>query len=188
MSNSTLSVERERTLIKMKTSIRDNDLIVHNELGEDQLYHMSHLLWKVPSEHKIDDRRLSAELQIIHVQYTTSRQVVISLLFDTIDALQLDPKKVKTCFVDSFEFQKFRSLATGTAGPEIDVPLTQFINFLPFDKYIYYYGSETQPDCNEDVTWIINTSPSVITNDQIAQLKALLDPTTVKSGGNFREI
>jgi len=35
MSNSTLSVERERTLIKMKTSIKDNDLIVHNELGED---------------------------------------------------------------------------------------------------------------------------------------------------------
>ena len=40
----------------------DNDITVFNERSEDQTYHLSHMLWKVPSEHTIDDRQLSAEL------------------------------------------------------------------------------------------------------------------------------
>ena len=51
----------------------DNDIRVYNQFNEMQTYHLSHMLWKVPSEHTIDNRQLSAELQIYHVQYATNR-------------------------------------------------------------------------------------------------------------------
>ena len=38
----------------------------------------------------------------------------------------------------------------------IDVPLKEFIDYLPDDKMLYYYGSQTEPDCRETITWIVN--------------------------------
>lgn len=34
----------------------DNDIRVYNQFNEMQTYHLSHMLWKVPSEHTIDNR------------------------------------------------------------------------------------------------------------------------------------
>ena len=91
----------------------DNDITVFNERSEDQTYHLSHMLWKVPSEHTIDDRQLSAELQIFHVQYATDRQVAISILFDNELSLVSDTKSLKTCFFQSFELANLANLGVG---------------------------------------------------------------------------
>lgn len=53
---------------------------------------------------------------------------------------------------------------------------------------IFYYGSETVPDCGETVTWIVNTRPHVITQTQVDDLKALLSTKVVTDGGNYRNI
>lgn len=119
------------------------------------------MIWKVPSEHTINNRQVSAELQIYHVQYATNRQVALSILFDKELALKGDAKSLKTCFFEAFDFGKIDE--NSSTDNIIDVPLKEFIDFLPQDKFAYYYGSETQPDCHEPVTWIVNLEPSVIT-------------------------
>lgn len=141
-----------------------------NERGEDMIYHLSHMLWKVPSEHTIANRQYAAELQVYHVQFATNRKVALSLLFDTeLTILQEDPRRLKTCFVDAFDFSEMGSVLGGQTQAEdldlLNIPLREFINFVPQDKMIYYKGSETQPPCSETVTWIVNTTPHVITKE-----------------------
>ena len=84
------------------------------------------MVWKVPSEHTINDRQLSAELQIYHIQYATNRIVALSILFDKELALKGDAKKLKTCFFEAFDFDKVASTSN-----IIDVPLKEFIDFMP---------------------------------------------------------
>ena len=68
LSNATVAIEGDGTTIKVNyPNLEDNDIRVWNELKEDQTYHLSHMIWKVPSEHTIDNRPLSAELQIYHI-------------------------------------------------------------------------------------------------------------------------
>ena len=67
------------------------------------------------------------------------------------------------------------------------MPLKEFINFLPQDKYVYYYGSETKPGCQESVTWIINMQPYVITESQVEELRNML-ATDTQATGNARNI
>lgn len=66
----------------------------------------------------------------------------------------------------------------------IEVPIKEFIEYMPMDNFAYYYGSETTPDCHESVTWIVNLEPTVITEKQVEQLKALMNSETAKHGNN----
>ena len=104
------------------------------------------MLWKVPAEHTVASKPFDAELQIYHVQLATNRKVALSLLFDLelfqqADAAGTDVRRLKTCFVDSFEFEHVDH--TAEHQNLLDVPLREFINFVPQDKMIYYTGSET---------------------------------------------
>jgi len=142
--------------------------------------------WKVPAEHTVDNAILAAELQIFHVQYATNRQVALSILFD--ESLSWKESKLKTCFFESFDFSSAsQSILQGKTLDLIDIPLKEFLNYLPQDKYIYYDGSETLPECSPSVTWIVNMSPFAITSDQVQELKSLLSPE-VQASGNARNI
>lgn len=61
---------------------RSNKLSFWNEQGERFEYFLESYQWKVGSEHTIDNRQYSAELQIIHKQFATQRKVIMSILFD----------------------------------------------------------------------------------------------------------
>ena len=68
INNATMSVDGEGTIIRVDyPNELDNDIRVYNELREEQVYHLSHMLWKSPSEHTLNDRPLAAELQIYHI-------------------------------------------------------------------------------------------------------------------------
>ena len=104
------------------------------------------------------------------MQYATNRRVALSFFFDTeLENAVTDARRLKTCFIDSFEFEDF-NLNMAASPPRdaglLRVPLKEFINFLP-DEYVYYEGSETVPDCEESLSWIINIHPHVITKDQL---------------------
>ena len=136
ISNATVQVEGDGSLVRVyNPNIEDNDIRVYNELNEPQLYHLSHMDWKVPSEHTINDRQLSAELQIHHVQYATNREVVLSILFDK--ELALGSASHKTCFFDAFSFFEIdedmarRAAGETLPGYRIEIPIKEFIDYLP---------------------------------------------------------
>ena len=82
---------------------RNNSLEFWDEVGEHYQYYLESYQWKVGSEHTVDNRQYSAELQIIHKQFATRRKVIMSILFDEEIFLRAtNQAKLKTCFVDSF--------------------------------------------------------------------------------------
>jgi carbonic anhydrase len=92
----------------------------------------------------------------------------LSFLFDKELSFRQPVERLKTCFVDSFDFYEFdasviRGVTRNGEAPSLDIPLKEFINYVNTDNMIYYHGSETVPPCSETVTWIVNLSPHVIT-------------------------
>ena len=53
--NATLVLDKERTVIRVDYPNEEyNDINVTNHRGEDQIYHLDHMLWKIPAEHTIN--------------------------------------------------------------------------------------------------------------------------------------
>lgn len=100
-------------------------------------------------------------------------------------------KRLKTCFVESFDLSTYFGAVLGATvegreAPILDIPIKEFINFIEQDNLIYYYGSETIPPCSETVTWIINLNAHVITAEQVNAIKSLFSDKISKAGGNNR--
>lgn len=108
--------------------------------------------------------------------------VAISFLFDTdleLEALN-SGKEAKTCFVAAFEaLSSVAASQNNLVSPLVEIPLREFIEYVPQDKMVFYHGSETVPDCSETVSWIVNLHPHVITKAQVNELASLLDPAIV---------
>lgn len=84
------------------------------------------------------------------MQLATTNQVVLSFLFDTeLELQQTDPRRLKTCFVDSFEFSYFAA-AMNAKPPrdpgELVIPLKELITYMN-DSWVFYEGSMTIPPC-----------------------------------------
>ena len=95
-------------------------------------------------------------------------------MFDS-ELAVIEGNRAKTCFVDSFDFGLTKTYSeSGEPLPEIDIPLREFIEYVPQHKMVMYHGSHTTPSCDNQVTWIVNTHPHVITPAQIESLKSLL--------------
>jgi hypothetical protein len=43
-------------------AINISSFVVHNERGDTEEFHKDHMLWKIPSEHTLDNRQFAAEL------------------------------------------------------------------------------------------------------------------------------
>ena len=117
------------------TAEKRNSIKVVNERGEDMVYHLSHMLWKVPAEHTVDNKQFAAELQVYHYQLASNRIVALSLLFSLElydEALNngIDIRRLKTCFVEAFDFSAVGSSADDHE-PFLNIPLREFINFVP---------------------------------------------------------
>ena len=55
IKNATLVLDNERSIIRVDyPNEKYNDINVTNHRGEDQIYHLDHMLWHVPSEHTIN--------------------------------------------------------------------------------------------------------------------------------------
>ena len=89
-----------------------------------------------------------------------------------------DTSRLKTCFVNAFDFGKVAPASGSESREEVaqdlTIPLREFINYIPWNETIYYQGSETEPPCSETVTWIVNLQPHVISQEQVSQLTSLL--------------
>ena len=93
IENATLALTdgNGRLSVDMSQYGRTNSFVFWNEYGERYQYYLDSFQWKIKSEHTIDNRQYSAELQIINKQFQTNRKVILSILFD--EELSLIPSK-----------------------------------------------------------------------------------------------
>ena len=158
---------------------RNNSLQFWDQVGEQFQYFLDGYQWKVPSEHTIDNRQYAAELQIIHKQFATRRKVIMTVLFDEEIFLRSNNQaKLKTCFVESFQFTNFKDKTN-----DLEIPMREFLQYIPQDFY-FYEGSITQPPCTQQANWIVFKQPQVITTQQLNLLKSHIKLPK----GNIREI
>ena len=89
-----------------------------------------------------------------------------------------DTSRLKTCFVNAFDFGKVEPATGKTSREEVarnlTIPLFEFMRYIWWNESVYYQGSETEPPCSETVTWIVNLRPHVITENQVNDLRSLL--------------
>lgn len=75
-----------------------------------------------------------------HVQYASNRKVALSILFDTqeyYDMLEMtnDTSRLKTCFVNAFDFGKVQPAAGNESSREevaknLTIPLFEFMRYI----------------------------------------------------------
>ena len=70
----------------------------------------------------------------------------------------------------------------------ISIPLKEFVHFIDHSQVVSYEGTDTTPSCDDQVTWLLNMTPFVITEEQLGELRSLLSEKVKKEGGNFRNI
>jgi carbonic anhydrase len=122
-----LADQRNKLFVDYSNFSKSYALDFWNERGERFKYYLDYVQWKVGSEHTIDNRQFSAELQIIHKQFATNRKVVISILFDEEIFIKASPKeKQKTCFVESFSFTNYTNRKN-----DLEIPLREYLNYIP---------------------------------------------------------
>ena len=149
--NATVSTPLNGTQIQINNPNQlTSDIELVDEIGRTLTYHLQSMSWRIPSEHTLNNRQLAAELQITHVQAATNKQLIMSVLFD----IELEQKFIKlgksakTCFVDSFDFDLYVAAVAGNQSVgTIEVPLKQFMDYIPQTDLILYYGSQTTPTC-----------------------------------------
>lgn len=127
--------------------------------------------WHTPSEHRIEGVQFPVELHLVHKSEDGDFSVVAILYqYGNPDPLvtkikeQLDELAKEEC-----------------AGDEVaQIPLglldTKYLR-RNTRKYYRYAGSLTTPPCTEKVTWNILGKVRSISKDQVAALKAPLNPT-----------
>jgi len=113
-----------------------------------------------PAEHYIGDSRADLEMQLvfkINQEYLpneielTTRRVIVSFLF------QVDVGANNT-FVNS--------LNMNTLGYIPELLIEEFIGNVP-DKFVFYNGSLSYPNCNENVYRFIYITTQYISNEQL---------------------
>lgn len=122
----------------------------------------SHYLYRVtfhaPSEHIIDYLRAPASAQFWLRNADGVPTVMLALLF-------IDDTTVPHPWLNTV----LAAMKTNSKSVDLNPTLDSF----PVDQSYYFYaGSETQPPCNESVTWMIMKYPMGATTAQIAGIRS----------------
>lgn len=128
------------------------------------------------SEHKLDGKKQVAEMQLMfykeefgdYMQANNKPEGLagISVLLEKGDSQES---------LGVLENELQNMLNKGTQVEEVQLQLFKLVPDLlnPKAKFFTYQGSMTIPPCSESVRWIIMKNPVKITEDQLAQLRAL---------------
>lgn len=136
-----------------------------------QTYKLSELHFHYPSEHIWDGERFALELHLVHANPTG--KAVVAVLIRKRDGDQ------PNAALDAL-FGKMLSTKDKTEAQAKDTSLIQLVMvdtakltaILPANKsYVTYPGSLTTPDCDENVTWLVLTTPIEASQAQIDKFK-----------------
>jgi len=135
------------------------------------------------SEHTVRGLKSDMEIQIIHQK--NNEYLLYQDIFD-------DPDKANQRLAISIMIKvsgpinpDIGKLNLSTLGPTSnDFDLNRFI---PIKKPFYYYkGSSTSPDCSEDINWIVQQDPILISQSQFDMFKNWIIGTTNEN--NSRQV
>jgi len=130
------------------------------------------------SEHLLDWQRSAAELHMIH---QNTKYPNISMAVDKSDGLLVWGHFLKVNSknnVENYQFQKlldqFSKVKSCCSEYDVDVNL---FKLLPKEhRHFYtYQGGLTTPPCYESVRWVVNRSPILISEKQMAIFRTLKD-------------
>uniref|UniRef100_A0A453T981 Carbonic anhydrase n=1 Tax=Aegilops tauschii subsp. strangulata TaxID=200361 RepID=A0A453T981_AEGTS len=144
---------------------RGHDIAVmfHGDAGSlwinDTLYHLSQVHWHSPSEHRLNGRRYSLELHMVHLS-AENKAAVIGLLYDIgspDDFLhKLEP------YLRRMADMKEKEEKVGVVDP--------WVARGDGEAYYRYMGSLTTPACDEGVIWTVIKRVATVSSDQLKLL------------------
>ncbi|MBC1358535.1 carbonic anhydrase [Listeria booriae] len=115
-----------------------------------------------PAEHQIDNKKMDAELQLVHTS-KDNKTVIISVL-------------VKSGAENKAIGDLTSAVANSTNNKEQTLKTTiSTLGLIPTnDKHFTYQGSLTTPATTEGVTWFVYETPITMSTKQLDQLKSKL--------------
>ncbi|TXG58258.1 hypothetical protein EZV62_016087 [Acer yangbiense] len=151
-----------------------------------KIYNFEEMHWHSPSEHLIDGQRFAAELHLVHRAQDHSAAVNAILYQFGNSPTKVDPFLAE--LGDALEMLSENNVTKVDVGMLNTKPLTQ--NYRKFYRYV---GSFTTPPCKEGVIWTILGEVKTISQEQVAALKAPLEPeykdnARPEQSLNFRKI
>ncbi len=149
--------------------------------GRARLYKSNKLIFRTPSEHKLDGVSYPLELQI---QFTSiyDEPLALSILYN-----YSDKNLTNAIFVDTL-----RTVSKLTQNITAGVNVT-FSNYLNYNRlladeprFYYYNGSRTETDCREEWKWLVLTDLFYVKTEDLALYKSILTNYTA-TNTNARE-
>jgi carbonic anhydrase len=141
-------VEKERFNYVNRVNFDGKNLLLRGK----KKYFLKHLEFHHPSEHLVDDKQHSLELQIAHK--SDDEQWLILAVF-------LEVGK------ENAEFSKIVKLFSNKEK-EGKIDLSKIIK--SDDQIFFYDGSFTTPPCKEGVKWYVMKTPLTISKEQMNQI------------------
>ncbi|TXG58257.1 hypothetical protein EZV62_016086 [Acer yangbiense] len=141
-------------------------------------YTFKEMHWHSPSEHLIDGQRFSTELHLVHKAEDGSTAVNGILYQNGNSPMEVDPFLAK--LGDALKKLSEDNVTVVDVGMLNTEPLMQ--NYRKFYRYV---GSFTTPACKEGVIWTILGEVKIISQEQVAALKA---PLTREYKDNARPV
>ena len=125
-------------------------------------YDVAQFHYHAPSEHEIEGELFPAELHLVHRSADGKLAVVGLLLQEGAVNAAFDPF-INNLPADTSDIKD--------AGVKINAT-----NFLPGIQTTYRYsGSLTTPPCSEGVSWLVMTTPVVLSSAQLSKLEGLFE-------------
>jgi carbonic anhydrase len=142
------------------------------KLGNSRkVYKANGLVFRTPSEHRIDSTQFPLELQI-HFQSPSDELLGLSFLFD------YSARNLTNVIFDDF----LNNLCRANIIANNSVSLPNFVNYnkvLPTKLDFYQYnGTMTDTDCSRDVTWIVLQQTFYVSKKSVNEFQSLLQKTT----------
>jgi len=141
------------------------------------------------SEHTIDDQEFAGEMQVIHrnTKYAdlddalgeTDGVLIMSYLFksewkDHIDMFLTEMDAIS------------KAPNQFTASQTSSINLNDYMSAVDVNGFFKYSGSLTEPDCNEDVTWIVFSKPLAVRPFQLNTFRLMKNLDGVPNANNYR--
>jgi carbonic anhydrase len=153
-----------------------------NLKGQQVFYQAVELVLHMPSEHRINGKQFSAELQVVH----KFQHAVTDLIHDdmAIASFMLEEGPEESAFLKQFSLPG-APVAEGAPPMIMEHPLDLMRAFGPaLDGHFFRYdGSQTKPPCTQKVKWFVFDTPTSMSHAQLLAFQTLFP-----SPGNSRPL